>query len=118
MIGLDKILDPNEKIIWRGKPNKKKFLSSNSSGIIVAAFVSIFAVYSFAVKFYLGTFIAILIIVALILIPRKLQARKLPYIEYMITNQKLLIKNGRAKEDIWFAKLDDIYDVIKKFSTL
>lgn len=118
MSKLEDELSADEKIIWRGKPDKKKYLSSVSSGIVVAAFVTIFAVYTIAVKFYLGTFIAISVIVALILVPRKLLAKRLLHIEYMITNQRLLIKKGRKKEDIVTINLDDIYDVVKKFSSL
>jgi hypothetical protein len=36
----------------------------------------------------------------------------------MITNQRLIIKSGITKEDVWFAKLDDIKEVFVKIGLL
>ena len=51
-------------------------------------------------------------IVGLIVIPPIRQYRKYPRTEYIITNQRLLIKEGLPEDDLWFVKLDKIKKVI------
>ena len=53
-----------------------------------------------------------LFIAGLIFVPPIRQYRKYPRIEYMKTNQRLLIKEGLQEDDVWFVKLDKIKKVI------
>ena len=53
-------------------------------------------------------------IIGLIVVPPLMQLRKYSNAEYMITNQRLLIKEGLRKDDVWFIKLEKIKKVIIK----
>ena len=52
--------------------------------------------------------------IVLIIVPPIWQYRKIPHTEYMITNQRLLIKTGITEKDVWFTNLDMIKDAIVK----
>ncbi len=114
MSGIENILDPNEKVLWRGVPGKKRFLLSDIRGIAVAGFFLLIALYSVIVRLYPLLIIAISVAVATISVQFFLRSKKLPFVEYLITNQRLLMKSGEAKQDVWVAKLDEIYDAVVK----
>ena len=117
---LDDMLDPFEKIIWRGKPDKKAMVLWGFGGIPFALFflaVLLFFHNLGAPIFETLNLISILFpifIVGLIVVPPLMQLRKYPNAEYMITNQRLLIKDGLRKEDVWFTRLEKIKKVIVK----
>ena len=115
--GLDNILDPNEQVIWSAKPDKKAFMLPAFGGIFFAVvFLGITSIFLMAGLPFLESpaVITIPIAIALIVVPPLWQYRKMPHSAYMITNQRLIIKSGITKEDVWFADLDHIKDTIVK----
>ena len=103
------VLDPNETILWRAKPDKKALMLPAFGGIPFALFFLGFS----AIWLSLGVpllespmVITIPAAIILILVPPLWQYRKEPKAEYMITNQRLLIKSGITEQDAWFADLD------------
>ena len=121
ILGFEKILDPNEQVIWNGKPNKKKFLLSSLWGIPFALFflaLSLIWIVGGAPVLESPLVITIPVAIFLIVVPPIWQYRKTPHTEYMITNQRLLIKSGITKDDIWFTELDNIKDVMVKIGLI
>jgi hypothetical protein len=115
--GLDNILDPNEQIIWREKPHKKAFILPAFGGIFFALFfLGITSVFLMGGVPLLQSpaIITIPLAIGLIVVPPIWQYRKIPHVEYLITNQRLIIKSGITKNDVWFANLDDIKDAVVK----
>lgn len=119
------ILDPNEQVLWTGKPKKKSFMLPAFGGTpftltFLLAFIfllyfevpgsTIFELFGlvFALSLLLG-FIVFLIVVAPIG-----QYKELTHTEYMITNQRLIIKKGIREHESWFVNLEEIMDVIVK----
>ncbi len=98
---IDKILDANENILWRGKP---KYIAY----ILRVLPVTIFGIFwsTFLIPFYWAFFtqktppfvLLILIphtLVAIILLGSPIWASLVfPYIEYAITNKRIIIKSG------------------------
>ena len=113
---LDEMLDPFEQVLWRGKPDKKAFFLWAFGGIPFALFFFAF----FLGMLYLGEnligfpLVILAWVIGLIVVPPLLQLRKYPNAEYMITNQRLLIKEGLRKDDVWFTRLEKIKKVIVK----
>ncbi|TRO51165.1 DUF308 domain-containing protein [Candidatus Bathyarchaeota archaeon] len=111
---MDNILDPNEEILWRGAPEKKKPASKGLSGVFIAIFPLLWGlIFAYMGIHFLGI-ILISVGIVLIIYYYGWRSKYSQQIEYMITNQRLLIKSGKAKEDVWFTKLDKICDVIVK----
>jgi predicted Zn-ribbon and HTH transcriptional regulator len=110
------MLDPFEKVLWRGKPDKKSMMLWAFGGIPFALiFFAFFLLMIYSGENIIGFPLIVLAwVVALIIIPPSMQLRKYPNAEYMITNQRLLIKEGLRKEDVWFTKLEKIKKVIVK----
>ena len=111
------VLDPNETVLWRAKPDKKALMLPAFGGIPFALFFLGFS----AIWLSLGVpllespmVITIPAAIILILVPPLWQYRKEPKAEYMITNQRLLIKSGITEQDVWFADLDRIKDTLVK----
>jgi hypothetical protein len=114
---LDTILDPNEQIIWSGKPDKKAFILPAFGGVFfAAAFLGITSIFLMTgMPFLLSpAVITIPVAIALIIVPPIWQYRKMPHSAYVITNQRLIIKSGVTEEDVWFADLDNIKDTFVK----
>lgn len=116
---MEDILDPNEQIIWSGKPNKKAFMLPAFGGIPFAIFFSVFLFFMITLGNpsgfeWLFPIFVLIWIIGLIVIPPIWQYRKIPHAEYMITNQRLIIKSGITENDVWFAELDKIKDAIVK----
>ena len=116
MVSLDDYLDPFEKVIWRGKPDKKAMALWGIGGFPIAIFFFLF----FLLMIYLGEnligfpLVILGVVIGLIVVPPIIQLRKYPNAEYMITNQRLLIKSGLKKNDVWFTRLEKIKKVIIK----
>jgi hypothetical protein len=117
---LDDILDPFEKVVWSGKPDKKAYLLPAFGGIpffLVIASISFLIIYVGTYSSYPPGVLWILpigISVVIGMIPPFWQLRKSPIVEYMITNQRLLIKSGVTKENVWFTDLNRIKESIVK----
>lgn len=113
---LDEMLDPFEKVIWRGKPDKKAMMLWAFGGIPFALFFFIiFLIMLHMGENLIGLPLFILAwVIGLIVVPPFIQLRKYPNAEYMITNQRLLIKEGLRKNDVWFTRLEKIKKVIVK----
>lgn len=114
---MEDILDPNEQIIWSGKPIKKAFLLSSLWGIPVGLFfLALTTVFLMTGTPFFSSpaIITIPLAIGLFIVPPIWQKRKTSHAEYMITNQRLIIKSGITKEDVWFEDLDNIKDVIVK----
>jgi predicted Zn-ribbon and HTH transcriptional regulator len=113
---LDEMLDPFEKIIWRGRPDKKAMMLWAFGGIPFALFFFAFflLMLSTGVDLIGLPLFTLAWVIGLIVVPPVIQLRKFPNAEYMITNQRLLIKEGLRKEDVWFTRLEKIKKVIVK----
>ena len=117
MSAFKNILDLNEQVIWSGKPDKKAFILPAFGGIFIALFfLGISAIWLVMDVPLLESplVIAIPAAIILILVPPLWQYRKMPKAEYMITNQRLIIKSGITEQDVWFAELDRIKDTFVK----
>lgn len=117
MSAFKNILDPNEQVVWSGKPDKKAFILPAFGGIFFAAgFLGITSIFLMAGWPFLlsPAVITIPVAIALIIVPPLWQYRKMPHSEYMITNQRLIIKSGVTEEDVWFTELDNIKDTFVK----
>jgi hypothetical protein len=116
LVKLDDYLDPFEKVIWRGKPDKKAFTLWAFGGIPFALFFFSF----FLLMLYMGEnligfpLVILAFVIGLIVIPPVMQLKKYPNAEYMITNQRLLIREGLTKDDVWFTRLEKIKKVVVK----
>jgi hypothetical protein len=116
MSKLDGILNPFEKVIWSGKPKKIAYILPAFGFILFAlVFASAFSAIVHAAN-PSGVFWILPIVVGLVIgfIPVVWQSKKSPSVEYMITNQRLLIKSGTTKEDVWFTDLNRIKESIIK----
>ncbi len=110
-------MEPSEKVIWRGKPDKKAFVLPELWLILFASFLLTFSILlisqglpnSEAILIIFGGF-GVGINIAYIFDG----LRKFPNEEYMITNQRFLIKEGNSKNDIWYVELKRIAEVIVK----
>jgi len=113
---LDDMLDPFEKVIWRGRPDKKAMMLWAFGGILLGLFFfAFFLLMIFSGQNIIGFPLFVLAwAVGLMIIPSSMQVRKYPNAEYMITNQRLLIKDGLRKEDVWFTRLEKIKKVVVK----
>lgn len=117
MVNLDDFLNPFEKIIWRGKPDKKAMVLSAFFGSVPWALL-FFAL--FLGMLYLRTnltpfpLFVLAIAVGIIVIPPLMQLRKYPNAEYMLTNQRLLVKDGLTKDDVLTVRFEIIKEIIIK----
>lgn len=117
MFEIKNILDPNETIIWSGEPDRKPLLPLPMSGIPIAL-IFLFVVVSILLWIggpilYSGSILAIFIAILFIIISSRYM-RGNPNAKYMITNRRLIIKSGVAKQDVWFVDLDEIKDALVK----
>lgn len=118
MSSIDIILDSNEKIIWKEKPDKRPVILSALGGVPIA---SIFLGITIGIPLITGlpydTFFVIFSIIfsvfAVIIYPIW-KLRKIPNAEYILTNKRLIKKSGKTKKDVWFAKNEDIKELIVK----
>jgi hypothetical protein len=116
---MDKILDPNETVIWSGKPEKKAYLLPAFGGVPFALFFLVFFYIMVTtgnpsgIEWFLPVFVLGWVI-GLIVVPPLWQSRKFSGVGYMITNQRLLIKSGITEQDVWFADLGSIKETIVK----
>lgn len=119
---LDDRLDSFEKIMWRGKPQKIAYVSSAFGGIpfaVVFLLIAwIFHNFGGAPLFELPVIISIVVAIGLLIIPPIWILKRYPHEEYMITNQRLLIKTGTIQDNIWFAQHNEIKEIIVKKSVL
>jgi hypothetical protein len=115
--GLKNVLDPNETVIWRCKPNKKTLTLRALGGIPIALFflgiTSIFLSTGMSLLASPAVFTIPLAIILVLVIPLW-QFRKYPHTEYMITNQRLILKTGISGNDVWFTELDKTKESIVK----
>lgn len=114
---MEDVLDPNETVIWSGKPDKKAFMLPAFYGIFIALFfLGITSIFLMTGTPFLMSpaVVTIPLAIALIIVPPLWEYRKMPYSAYMITNQRLIIKSGITEQDIWFTDLDNIKDTLVK----
>jgi hypothetical protein len=116
---MDRILHQDETVIWRSKPEKKAYILPAFGGVPFALFFSIFLYLMITIgkpsgeQWSLPIMLSVWII-GLIIVPPVWKFRKLPNIEYLITNQRLLIKSGDSENDLWFTGLGRIKETIVK----
>lgn len=112
---MEDVLDPNETVIWSGKPDKKALMLPAFYGIFIALFfLGITSIFLMTGTPFLMSpaVVTIPLAIALIIVPPLWQYRKMPHSAYMITNQRLIIKSGITEQDIWFTDLDNIKDTL------
>ena len=115
---IDRILDPNEQILWRGKPQYRAYILK----FLPATFFGLFWC-SFLVPFYWAVFTGKMPIFGwLVLGPHTLVGLGLlgtplwaslvyPYIEYAITNKRIITKAGffaRSFTTVDYTNLTDV----------
>ncbi len=117
MSGLQNVLDPNETVIWSCKPDKKTHILRSLGGIPIALFflgiTSVFLSSGMPLLESPAIFTIPLAIILMVAVPLW-QFRQYPHAEYMVTNQRLIIKSGISGKDIWFTELDEIKETIVK----
>ena len=117
MVKLDDYLESFENVIWRGKPVKKAMMLESCGGIPFALFfLSLYLFYSYNVGYYdlLMTLFVIPWVIGLIFLPTLGQLIQLSKFEYILTNQRFIVKKGKKKEDIWSVRLEKVKEVIVK----
>lgn len=115
---IDKILDPNEKIFWRGKPRYRAYILKFIPVFVFGLFWS-----GFLVPFYWAVFTGKVPLFAWIVLgPHTLVAASLlsspfwaslafPYIEYAITNKRIIIKSGLFARNFYTLDYVNLTDV-------
>jgi membrane protein YdbS with pleckstrin-like domain len=115
---LDDFLEPSEWVIWRGKPSKMAYLWWDFGPISVALFffLFVFVAYVFGGSsiFDLRLMPFLAIGIGFLIIPIIWRLRKYKHVEYVITDQKLIIKSGKEDDDVWVINLDNIKQIIVK----
>jgi hypothetical protein len=115
---IDKILDPNEKIFWRGKPNYIAYILKCTPLTIFGLFWCSFLI-PFYWAFFTGKFPIFVFVVlgphtfiGLSLLTAPLWATLVyPYIEYAITSKRIITKSGffaRNFNTIDYVNLTDV----------
>jgi len=129
----DMMLWPDEKVIWTHKPEKKAFLYPTLGVIplIVIVFISVSIIISILIQSFQASLFLFFIIIILIFlgIPTLYRLKKYENTEYILTNQRLILKSEFSKEfsflsifdkmsqgrETWFAELGEIKDLkVKK----
>ena len=87
---------------------------SNSRGIIFFFFVYVAHVFGGASIFDLRLMPFLAIGIGFLIIPIIWRLRKYQHVEYIITNQNLIIKSGKEDYDVWVINLDKIKQIIVK----
>jgi hypothetical protein len=115
---IDAILDPNEKILWRGKPQYFAYILSACPAVLMGIFWSMFlvpfywAVFTKKFPIFVWVVLGPHTAVALGLLTAPLWASLFyPYIEYAITTKRIIMKSGffaRNFETLDYALLTDI----------
>ena len=109
---MENVLDPNETVLWSGKPEKKALILPDFfGGTLMALFFLAVASVFLNVAVLMPAVILFPVAIALIVVPPIWQYRKTSQAEYLITNQRLIIKSGITKQDVWFSELDKIKDI-------
>jgi len=113
---IDEFLEPTETVVWRRIPAKKTVFLQSLAGIWIALFFGAFALVMLNTGVpLLGLPLALLVVACcLVVIPPVWFMKKLPSTEYALTNQRLIIKTGRTKYDVWSSELGRIKGFIVK----
>ena len=118
MKSLEKLLEHSERVIWKGKPNKIAYLCWDFGPITVALFFFLFVyvahVFGGASIFDLRLMPFLAIGIGFLIIPIIWRLRKYKHVEYIITNQNLIIKSGKEDYDVWVINVDKIKQIIVK----
>ena len=111
---IDKILDPNETIIWRGRPKLVAYLFKTVPVVFFGLFWCMFLVPFYWMVFTKKAPVFVWIIlgphtlVGLGMLTAPLWAGLIyPYIEYAITNRHVILKSGLFARD--FSTVDFVY---------
>ena len=115
---MSELLDSNEAIIWSGKPKKQAYFLPALGGFPFALFFSVFLYIMLSTSTPSGMdemFLPIFIscwIVGLIVVPPIWKLTIYSKVNYLITNQRLIIKSGL--NNVWFTKLENIKEIVSK----
>ncbi len=115
---MSEYIESNESIIWSGKPKKQAYFLPALGGIPFALFFSIFLYVMLTVskpsgpnEMFLPIFVSCWI-AGLIVVPPVWKLTTYSKVNYLITNQRLIIKSGL--NNIWFTKLENIKEIVTK----
>ena len=117
---LDEILRAEETVLWRDRPVKATVLLQAFGGV---PFALVFGAFAFLMLYsgmpLLGFPIVLLAVACgLVIVPPIWILMKVPSTEYMVTNQRLLIKSGITKYDLWFNEHGNIKDILVKIGII
>lgn len=119
---LDDFLEPSERVRWRGKPSKMAYLCWDFGPIPIALFFFLFAylahVFGGSSFSDLPLMVLLAIGIGFLIIPITWRLRKYNHVEYMITNQHLIIKSGKNDDDVSVINLAEIKQAIRKKGVL
>jgi hypothetical protein len=114
---IDEFLAAGETVVWKGKPLKKTVFLQSLAGIPFALiFGSVGIVSTLYMDVPLLSFPLLLLALSLclVLIPPVWFLRRLSDTEYVITNQRLIIKTGPTKYDVWTSENSKIKGIVVK----
>jgi hypothetical protein len=119
---MSSLLESNESIIWSGKPKKNAYLLPALGGIPFALFFSIFLYLMLTLTKPSGLeemFLPLMLvcwIIGLIVVPPVWKLKTYSKVNYVITNQRIIIKSGL--NNVWFTKLENIKEILVKFGVV
>ncbi len=116
MPSIDEFLEPTETVVWRRTPARKTVFLQSLAGIWIGLFFGAFVLAMLYTGVpLLGLPLFVLVFSCCIaIVPPVWFMRKLPNTEYALTNQRLIIKKGSSKYDVWSSELGRIKGFIVK----
>lgn len=117
MPNLDELIEPEESVLWRGKPNFTSFMLPSFGGVIFALIflgISSFWLMMGVPILQSPMIVTIPAAIILIVVPPYYQYKQYPLVGYVITDKKLIAKKGKYDNLTWTLKLEEIEDVFVK----
>ena len=115
------IIDPNETILWKGKPDKKAYVLPALKGSLVLflglGFLTLILILEASLLESQAIIVIPFVFAFVMLLPPLWQLRKYPTKDYIITNQRLIIQRGFVEPDEFIINLDEIKEVLVKISS-
>jgi hypothetical protein len=113
---INEFLEPTETVVWRHTPARKTVFLQSLAGIWIGLFFGAFALAMLYTGVPLLGFPLVVLVFSccIAVVPPVWFMKKYPSTEYALTNQRLIIKTGPAKSDVWSSEFGRIKGFIVK----